>query len=73
MNPTPDPAWRLEKGARRAACRVEPHPLGLELVIEVDGDIVRTEVARTPGAAAARAADLRAAFEGKGWSAPADV
>jgi hypothetical protein len=68
MNPTPDPAWRLEKGARRAACHVEPHPLGLELAIEVDGEIVRTEVARDRLAADGRAHALRSAFEARGWT-----
>jgi hypothetical protein len=73
MPPPPDTGWRLEKGARRAACRVEPHPLGLELVIEVDGEIVRTEVARTAAAAAGRTDELRAAFLERGWRATADV
>ena len=40
--------WTLHKDGRTATCDAQAHALGVELVSEVDGDVRRTEVARTP-------------------------
>ena len=70
--PAPEPArlplWQLRKAVRTAACIAQAHPLGLEVVAEVDGEVVRTQVTRTADEAEAVAADWRAAFVGKGWA-----
>ena len=51
--------WTLTKGARTTTCDAQTHALGLELVVTVADDIVRTEVARTP-AGAQQLADVAA-------------
>jgi len=72
-DPTPTPApvrvWTLSKGARVATCDAQAHVLGVELVSEVDGDVRRTEVARTADAGQAVAETWRQAFIAKGWHA----
>lgn len=69
--PAPEPArlplWQLRKAARAVVCIAQAHPLGLEVVAEVDGEIVRTQVARTADEAEAVAVQWRAAFTAKGW------
>lgn len=70
--PAPEAArvrlWQLRKAAREALCCAQAHPLGLEVVAEVDGETMRTQVARTPDEADAVAAEWRAAFAAKGWA-----
>ncbi|AMY10146.1 hypothetical protein LuPra_03374 [Luteitalea pratensis] len=47
--------WTLHKDGRTATCDAQAHMLGVEIVSEVDGDVRRTEVARTPQAGQALA------------------
>ena len=63
--------WTLVKDGRTATCEVRPHPLGVELVATVDGEVVRTEVARTAPAERGLAAEWRGAFDDRGWSSVA--
>lgn len=63
------PLWTLTRNGRTATCEAAAHPLGLEVVATVAGDIVRTQVARTPEAAQVVAEQWRALFAGKGWQA----
>ena len=55
------------KGERTATCDAHAHLLGVEVVSEVDGDVRRTEVARTAPAGQAVADAWRHAFIAKGW------
>ena len=70
-DPTPLPAsvrvWTLTKDGRTATCDAQAHVLGVELVSEVDGDVRRTEVARTAPAGQAVAETWRQAFIANGW------
>jgi hypothetical protein len=56
--PAPEPAlfalWQLRKASRVATCSAQAHPLGLEVVAAVDGEIVRTQVERRYGGRRAR-------------------
>jgi hypothetical protein len=65
---SPQRLWTLTKDGRTATCTVHPHPLGVELVVAVEGEIVGTEVARRPDAERTLSDDWRRAFEDKGWS-----
>lgn len=59
--------WTLTKDGRTATCNAMAHPLGVEIVAAVDGDVRRTQVVREPRAADGVAVDWRAAFMAKGW------
>ena len=61
------PLWTLIKAGQTATCVAQSHPLGLELVSEVDGEIRRTEVVRSGQDRQALADRWRAAFLAKGW------
>lgn len=68
--------WQLAKharaGLRTVRCVEAPHPLGLELRVIVDpDDLRRSAVFRERHDADAAASAWRAAFEDKGWRAPA--
>lgn len=68
MNPVPPQrAWLLVKGARRAECLVQLHPLGWEVRYEVDGEMVRTQVFKTQDEMLLDVNDSEIAFKGKGW------
>lgn len=72
--PFPSPAprdpvrWTLHKDARHATCRIEPHALGFEVIVEVDHDVRLTQVHRQEGDADIHAATLEDQFIVKGWS-----
>jgi len=38
--------WTLRRDESYATCRIEPHPLGVELIVEVDHDVMLTQVHR---------------------------
>jgi hypothetical protein len=61
--------WTLRKDARNATCHAHAVSLGIELVVTVNNDVRRTQVARTPQAGQALADEWRQAFEAKGWTA----
>ena len=65
--PAPQRVWTLTKDGRTATCDAQAHVLGLELVSEVDGEVMRTEVARTTHDGQAVADRWRHAFIAKGW------
>jgi hypothetical protein len=41
--------WSLHKGERRMHCRLSNHPVGWELRLDVDGELVRSQVCRAEG------------------------
>jgi hypothetical protein len=66
---TPRRLWTLTRQGRTATREAHPHPLGLEVVVTVDGDIQRTETFRIVPAAEATSTEWRALFTAKGWTA----
>jgi hypothetical protein len=64
-------AWRLRRqacgGAREAVCRVFSHPLGWELRLEVNAQLVRSEVCRSDAEVAATSDAWRRAMIDRGW------
>jgi len=65
--PRPLRIWTLTKGARQILRDAHVVTLGIELVVTVDDDVRRTEVARTPVAEKALAGEWRYASFAKGW------
>ncbi len=59
--------WALQKGTRHATCRIVPHPLGVEVVVEVDHELMLTQVHRQEADADIHAATLEDQFREKGW------
>jgi hypothetical protein len=67
-SPPPDEhLWTLRKGRLTAECFQALHPLGLELRLAVNGDTVRTGVARSVEEARAESQRMRDALYGRGW------
>ena len=60
--------WTLAKHARQAVCDGVAHPLGTEVTVSVNGELIRGEVARTPAQARTLADQWCAAFIDKDWS-----
>ena len=60
--------WTLAKHARQAVREGVAHPLGIEVTVSVDGEMVRGEVARTPDQARTLAGQWCAAFIDKAWN-----
>jgi len=67
--------WELRKGPHVATLRVRKTPAGVEIVLTVDGELVRSHLFRAdePTELAADMAtiiqDTRVSFEAKGWTA----
>lgn len=61
--------WTLHKDARHATCRVVPHVLGFEVIVEVDHEVMLTQVHRQEADADFHAATLEDQFAEKGWRA----
>ena len=61
--------FRLRKGTRLAECTVVTHPIGAELRVTVDGQVLRSQAGRT-GMAPLLELGLqwKEAFEEKWWS-----
>jgi hypothetical protein len=64
--------WTLHKAARHATCKVVPHPLGFEMVVEVDGEPMLTQVHRLEVDADLHAATLEDHFGGRAGHQPHD-
>ena len=60
--------WTVAKHARQAVCEGVAHPLGSEVTVSVDGELVRAELARTADTAHALASQWAAAFIEKDWN-----
>lgn len=61
--------WRLTSstGKRQAVCLARRHLLGIELVVEVDGEPYYTQVHRDVTSFDDEAEALKARMVGKGW------
>jgi len=66
--PADEHLWTLRKGQRTAVCAQALHPLGLELRLTVDGETLRTEVARSVEEGRAASERMRDLFRSKGWT-----
>ena len=60
--------WTLAKHARQAVCEGVAHPLGTEVTVSVNGELIRGEVARTADQARTLASQWCAAFIDKEWN-----
>lgn len=59
--------WRLRKGARVAVCRLFSHPIGAEVRLDVDGELLKSE-ARCDGLVLLDLAlEWGEQAKGKGW------
>jgi hypothetical protein len=61
--------WTLHRKGRTATCEAVAHALGLELVLSVADDVIRTEVSKVAQDGEELAAEWRRMFEAKGWTA----
>jgi hypothetical protein len=59
--------WRLTKPGKVAVCELFNHPLGWELRVNVNDDLVRSEVFRDGDLCLTAAAAWRTTFTSKGW------
>lgn len=64
--------WTLRKGTRVAACQLWTHPIGGEVRITIDGDLLRSEARRDAATLIRLALEWQRQFEGKGWSLTTD-
>jgi hypothetical protein len=62
------PYWALVKGDHRASAALYPHPLGVELRIDLDDQMWRTETHREESKADDSARTWRGKFLAKGWT-----
>jgi hypothetical protein len=60
--------WEVKKGTRTAVLWQRLHPLGLELRLDVNGDMRSTTVEKTVHAAREVSAHMRAVLLQKGWA-----
>ena len=61
--------WRLTKGKRKAICVLWNHPVGAEMRLDVDGELMRSKASRDFGELLDADDEWRKAFEEKGWYA----
>jgi hypothetical protein len=60
--------WTMTKGRnKRARCALWSHPLGWELRLTVNGELVRSQAYRLEDALLRNLADWRDQFAAKGW------
>ena len=59
---------RSRSGARAATCDVRRHPLGLELMVEIDGDPYFTQVHRDVASLDDEAEALKSRLLSRGWA-----
>jgi hypothetical protein len=60
--------WTMQRGAgRRVRCAGYSHPHGMELRIDRDGEVLKSEVCRTWSTLAVTVREWRASFEAQGW------
>lgn len=61
--------WTLSKGWKTARCALWTHPLGAELRVDVNGELVRSEAGRDVLALIELSTAWRTQFQEKGWTA----
>lgn len=61
--------WQLTKRRRSARCGLWSHPLGWELRVTVDGELVRSQAYRVAEDVLADSQQWRRQFAEKGWTA----
>ena len=59
--------WRLTKGRREAICVLWNHPVGAEMRLDVDGEMMQRKASRDYGELLDAADAWRKAFKEKGW------
>ena len=59
--------WTLRKDGRVASCHLWTHPVGGEVRVIVDEDLVRSEAGRDGLALVDRGLEWKAQFQEKGW------
>jgi hypothetical protein len=59
--------WRLRKGDRQALCTLSTHPIGGEIRVTVDGELLRSEAGRNGTELMNLAFDWGDQFKEKGW------
>ena len=59
--------WTLTKDTRTTTCRATTHPLGMELRLMIDRDLVSTGVFKDADGLFKQAEVWREKFEAKGW------
>jgi hypothetical protein len=85
LEPRPEPAappplstaWTLTKKGHRAVCTIHAHPLGVEVRLDLDGELHRSEVIRCavpvrelPAHVLTFVADWREKWVATGWAQP---
>jgi hypothetical protein len=64
--------WRVRRqgcdAAREAVCRLFSHPLGWELRVEVDAQLVRSEVCRSEAQVTQVSEGWKSAMIDRGWA-----
>lgn len=60
--------WTLHKGAHVTTCDLWNHPIGAEVRVDIDGDLLLSEASRDVLALVTGAVAWRAQFEVKGWT-----
>jgi hypothetical protein len=61
--------WTLRKGKRVASCHLFTHPLGGEVRVEVDGEMIRTQAGRDGMTLVNFGLEWKQQFQEKGWTA----
>lgn len=73
-------AWTLTKYGHRAVCTIHAHPLGVEVRLDLDGELHRSEMRRCalpvrelPADVLMFVADWRNKWAAKGWIVPTPI
>ncbi len=59
--------WRLTKGTHVAVCAFWTHPIGGEVRVNIDGELMRSEASRDGGKLFDLSEEWRTQFLEKGW------
>jgi hypothetical protein len=65
----PGIVWTLRKQQRTLVARLAVHALGLELILEMDGEVRYTAIARSRAMAMDEADRMRDTLLARGWTA----
>jgi hypothetical protein len=60
--------WRLHKGDRQALCTLSTHPIGGEIRVEVNGELLRSQAGRKGTELMDLAFEWKSQFVLKGWT-----
>jgi hypothetical protein len=60
-------AWTLQKDTRAAVCVIWTHPLGWDVRVSLNDELISSYVCRTEDATLDEVAEWRSAWEAKGW------